>query len=136
MTDWFIQRDNAHEDIGPLRPKELLDLVREGKVIRTTMIRKDDSTWFEAGQVGGLFEAAMRPTIEFFCPQCEHEVTEPPVVCNYCGREIYKAITKITENSITPGNDHSITGQAGRSVRNWLKKKKIAKDDDEKPNTP
>ena len=131
MTDWFIKRVDDPEGQGPLRPKDLLELVRQGKVVRETMIRKDDSPWFEAGKVGGLFEAAMRPTIEFFCPDCEREVTEPPVVCSYCGREIYKAITKITENSISLPGDTSITKQAGHSVRSWLKKKRLSKEDDD-----
>ena len=128
MAEWFIKQDEESGDLGPFRPPDLLSMVRKGEVTRQTMIRKDDSAYFEAGQVGGLFEAAMRPTIEHFCPGCEHAVSEPPTVCSYCGQEIHQAITKITENAISlPGE--SAKSQAGRSVRNWLKKKKIVKED-------
>ena len=80
--------------------------------------------------MGGLFEAAMRPTIRYYCPQCEVEVTEPPVTCHECGREIDRALTKITENTIVSQADQNVLGGAGSSVKNWLKKKKLAKDRD------
>ncbi len=130
MTDWFIQTDDNLEDLGPYRPSELLKKVRDGEVTPETKLRKDDSAWFEASEVGGLFEAAMRPTIEYFCPQCETQVTEPPVNCHKCGREIRRAITKITENSISSPEEASLTGQAGRSVQNWLRKKRAKKQQD------
>ncbi len=131
MTSWFIQAENDGEDVGPLRPSDLLLKVRAGEVTRETMLRKDDSAWFEAGTVGGLFEAAMRPTIEHFCPQCETPVGEPPVICQQCGREIRVAVTKITENSIVDPNEESLTEQAGRSVQNWLKKKRAKRRKDQ-----
>ena len=127
MTNWFIQTDDDVEALGPYRPSELLQKVRDGEVTRETMLRKDDSAWFAAGEVGGLFEAAMRPTIEYFCPQCEYPVNEPPCVCEQCGREIIKAITKITENTISRPEDQSLTGQAGRSVQNWLRRRRAKK---------
>ena len=130
MTKWFVQQDESQEDIGPLKPSELLELVRSGKVTSDSMLRKDDSNWFVAGEVGGLFEAAMRPTIRYYCPQCEVEVTEPPVTCHECGREIHRALTKITENTIVSQADQNVLGGAGSSVKNWLKKKKLAKDRD------
>ncbi|QDT02844.1 hypothetical protein K227x_12230 [Rubripirellula lacrimiformis] len=126
MTDWYFQTRSS-EEVGPLRPSELLEKVRKGEVTRNSMLRKNSSTWFLASEVGGLFEAAMRPTIEYFCPQCEAEVGEPPTVCNLCGCEIYKAITKITENSITNRADHPSTRQASRKVRDWIRKK-VGKD--------
>ena len=131
VAEWFIKQDEESGDLGPLRPPELLKLVREGRVVPESLIRKDDSAYFEAGTVGGLFEAAMRPTIEHFCPGCEHAIAEPPTTCPFCGREIYKAITKITENTIDRSGG-SAAGQAGRSVKNWLMKKRIVKDDPEK----
>lgn len=130
MTNWFIQQQNEPEDMGPLRPSELLLKVRNGEVTRETMVRKDDSPWFTAGEVGGLFEAAMRPTIEYFCPGCHHEVSEPPVTCPKCGEKVKRGITKITENSIVRRDDQSLTSQAGHSVRKWLQKKRISKDKD------
>ncbi len=129
MTKWFIQRDNSSEDLGPYRPSELLELVRSGEVTPETMVRKDNSPWFVAAQVGGLFEAAMRPTIRYFCPQCETEVSEPPVTCPRCDRDINKARTQITENTIVNRSDQSLTEQAGNSVKNWLNRKKLSRDD-------
>ncbi len=129
MTDWFVQQSDGGGDLGPLRPSELLDKVRTGEVTRKTMVRKNDSAWFVASQVGGLFEAAMRPTIEYFCPQCQVEVSEPPTVCGQCGREIHQAIMKITENSITTRVDGSLTSQASKSVKKWLNKNRVNEDD-------
>ena len=128
MTKWFIQRDNSSEDLGPFRPSELLDMVRAGEVTFETRVRKDDSPWFTAGEVGGLFEAAMRPTIRYFCPQCETEVSEPPVTCPKCDRDIRRARTQITENTIVNRADRSMTEQAGNSVKNWLNRKKLSRD--------
>lgn len=129
MAEWFIQQSDEAEDLGPLRPSDLLKLVRSGDVKPETRIRKDDSAWFSASEVGGLFEAAMRPTIEYFCPQCQRPVNEPPVVCSYCGREIYRALTKITENTIAT-NSHSSHDVPGKSVQRWLKNKMLRRDKD------
>ncbi|TWU27054.1 hypothetical protein Pla52o_09130 [Novipirellula galeiformis] len=128
MAEWYIQQLDAPEDIGPLRPSDLLMKVRAGDVKPDTLIRKDDSAWFVAAEVGGLFEAAMRPTIEYFCPQCERPVNEPPVRCGNCGREIHKALTRITENTISSGS--VIPGQPGRSVQSWLKRKMLRRPQD------
>lgn len=128
MTSWFIQTDDDRDDLGPFRPSELLQKVRAGEVKRDTKLRKDNSAWFSAGEVGGLFEAAMRPTIEYFCPQCKKRVSAPPVVCNYCGREIHQAVTRITENTIADPDDKRHNEQAGRSVQNWLRKKRVKRE--------
>jgi hypothetical protein len=133
VTGWFIQTGEEHEDLGPYRPSELLQKVRAGEVTPETMLRKGDSAWFVAGEVGGLFEAAMRPTIEYFCPQCETAVPTPPVVCHKCGREIHPAVTKITENSIVDPADQSLPEQAGRSVQQWLRKKKVKRNQQDSP---
>jgi hypothetical protein len=99
MSDWYIQVEES-ENLGPFGPSELLSMVRSGDVTRESVIRKHNTGWYAASDVGGLFEAAMRPTIEYLCPQCETEVSEPPVVCDHCGRKIRHALTKITEHSI------------------------------------
>lgn len=127
MTAWFIQ--HADGELGPLRPGELLQRVRDGQVKPETMIRKDNSAWFEASQVGGLFEAAMRPTIEHFCPHCGGPVGEPPCRCRCCGREVEQARTRITENTIAGDADPHRPGQSGRSVQRWLKKVRQKKED-------
>ena len=128
VTKWFVQRKSNQEDLGPLRPNELLEMVRSGDVTHDTMLRKDDSTWFAASDVGGLFEAAMRPTIKYFCPQCHAEVSEPPVTCHKCDRDIRDALTQITENSIASRSDGAAVEGAGNSVKRWLRKKKFGKD--------
>lgn len=130
MTDWYVQQPNPEfeeEFIGPLRPSELLKLVRDGQVGPEHLLRKDDSAWFEAREVGGLFEAAMRPTIQLFCPGCHMQLQEVPTTCPKCGLEVVKAKEEITENSIVGPNDVSMS-QAGRSVQKWLKKKVRKKD--------
>ncbi|WP_442507153.1 DUF4339 domain-containing protein [Novipirellula sp. SH528] len=128
VAEWYIQQLNAPEDLGPLRPGDLLKKVRCGEVKPDTLIRKGDSAWFHAAEVGGLFEAAMRPTIEYFCPQCDRPVSEPPVMCSNCGREVRKAKTRITENSISNGSPRP--DQPGRSVQSWLKRKMLRRPKD------
>lgn len=128
MDQWFIQQDEGVEDLGPFRPSELLELVRNGEVIADTLIRKDDLAWFVASDVGGLFEAAMRPTIEYFCPECETEVSEPPVICHKCGREIQEAITKITENTILDPAEQALREQTGSRL---LHKKRVSEEEDD-----
>lgn len=106
MTQWFIQSEDGHQDLGPFRPNELLEMVRNGQVTRRTKIRRDDKTaWFTASDVGGLFEAAMRPTIQYFCPACDTEVGDPPIVCHHCGHKVRRAVTRITENTIIDRED-------------------------------
>jgi hypothetical protein len=131
VTKWFIQRADSSEETGPYRPSELLDKVRSGEVNSETRLRKDGSTWFSAGEVGGLFEAAMRPTIRYFCPQCQTEVSEPPVTCRKCDRNITRARTKITENSIVNRDDGNRAEKNGNSVKKWLHKKRLARDNND-----
>ncbi|TWU58122.1 GYF domain-containing protein [Rubripirellula reticaptiva] len=129
MTDWFVQQKGTAAELGPLKPSDLLEKVRTGEVTRQTMVRKNDSPWFLASEVGGLFEAAMRPTIENFCPKCRGPISDPPTVCNRCGMEIQQAITRITENTIINRADQSLGSQASQSVKQWLMKKRINKDE-------
>jgi hypothetical protein len=57
-TEWYC--DLMGKVIGPLTPAELLHKVRKGEVSHQTPIRKNDSKWFPAVEVNGLFEAAFR----------------------------------------------------------------------------
>ncbi len=57
-SKWYC--DVRGKKIGPMSPSELLELIRSGDVTATTMVRKNDSRWFRADSVGGLFEAAFR----------------------------------------------------------------------------
>ncbi|MEO1972103.1 MAG: DUF4339 domain-containing protein [Pirellulaceae bacterium] len=85
-TEWFYQ-DNG-EVVGPLMPSELLAGVRKGLIQQESLIRKDDSQWVAACEVGGLFEAAKRDLVHYLCPYCNSRVTKPPTTCVECSREI------------------------------------------------
>lgn len=124
VTEWFVQTESDAE-LGPLRPSELLALVRSGKVTRQTLVRSNNSSWVVAGDVGGLFEAALRPTIQYLCPQCENEVSEPPVRCTHCGRKIHRGITRIIEHGSLQPASAPLAQRYGSARRNgatsrWL----------------
>jgi hypothetical protein len=125
VAEWFIKNTDAEDagDIGPLRPNELLDLVRAGVVRPETPIRKNDSAWFKAKEVGGLFEAAMRPTINYYCPKCDSPVPEPPSTCPKCLVDIERARRVIIENTIVSGDAGGKRSTTSRSMQNWLQKK-------------
>lgn len=133
MTKWFIQRAGSSEDLGPYRPSELLEMVRSGEVTSETMLRKDNSKWFAAADVGGLFEAAMRPTIRYFCPHCHTEINEPPVMCPKCDANVVRAKTLIKENTIVSRTDHGTHEATSNSVKNWLNRKKLGRDMKDSP---
>ena len=129
MAEWFIEQPEVAEEIGPLHPSELLEKVRSGEVRPETRVRKDDSAWFEASAVGGLFEAAMRPTIEYFCPNCRSPIEEPPCLCATCNNKVRQGFTRITENTIQ-GSQNGSSPTPGHSVQNWLKRKLNRRSDD------
>ena len=127
VADWFVQITGTGEEAGPYRPSELLDLVRKGEVTPESMLRKDDSTWFTAADVGGLFEAAMRPTIRHFCPNCQFEIPEPPITCPKCDMNVVRAQTEITENSIVAQNPEGRPDLTSNSVKGWLSRKRLGR---------
>ena len=57
-TKWFYKLGGRTE--GPISNADLLAKVREGKITEGSWVRKDDSAWFPAEDVSGLFEAAFR----------------------------------------------------------------------------
>lgn len=120
MNSWYIRNEDNTEN-GPLRPGELLALVRKGGVLPTTMLRKNDSAWFTASKVGGLFEAASRPEVRHFCPYCNKPVTKPPTSCVACGMDVYHSV----EEQVSPEESADRSGTAKRSIKGWLKKKKL-----------
>ena len=89
MAKWYYR--TAEGEVGPLRPSELREHVAAGKIQPQTLIRKGDSHWVEAAQVGGLFEAAARGGSHFQCPFCGHEIDPPPTRCAHCGRPVETA---------------------------------------------
>ena len=57
-TRWFYK---VHAKvIGPLTNEELLRKVRVQEIKADTEVRKDNSAWFPAQQVNGLFETAFK----------------------------------------------------------------------------
>jgi len=127
VADWFVQSSTNGEETGPFRPSELLELVRSGEVTPESMLRKDNSSWFAAADVGGLFEAAMRPTIRHFCPNCKFEISEPPVSCPKCDTNVTRAQTQITENTIAPQKSSEHSDNTAGSVKDWLSRKRLGR---------
>jgi len=122
MAQWFVQQ--KEDVVGPLTPADLLALVRRGAVTQDTKLRKDDSSWFPASDVGGLFEAAVRPTVVLRCPRCTAVVGEPPCMCPQCGSELHQVRRQMVENRIaSPAEIAKLTGVSA-SMKNWLSKVK------------
>ncbi|QDS96598.1 hypothetical protein FF011L_54100 [Roseimaritima multifibrata] len=121
MSEWFIQQ--AETELGPISSTALLDRIRDGSICQSTMVRKNDSAWFQAGSVGGLFEAAAQSTTEYFCPQCKSKVRKPPCFCPKCKVELKYARPKVTEHPI-PGMKRSEKPkpQKSASVGRWLQR--------------
>jgi hypothetical protein len=90
-TEWYYQLMN--EIVGPLSPSELIEKIRAGQVKEDTLIRKDDSQWVSASQVGGLFEAAQRKETRLICPYCGHDVDRPPTTCKSCNRQLVMSVS-------------------------------------------
>lgn len=136
VADWFVQISGTGDEAGPYRPSELLELVRNGEVTPESMLRKDNSSWFAAADVGGLFEAAMRPTIRHFCPNCQHEINEPPVTCPKCDTNVVRAQTEIIENSIASPHSQQQSDKTASSVKDWLSRKRLGRRSSGDPRNP
>ena len=130
MTAWFMQRmeGNVQTEVGPLRPSELLSLVRRGEIKPDTRLRKNDSAWFPASDVGGLFEAAVRQEVQYYCPSCGLRVGQPPRTCPRCLRDIGRGEARVVQPEKLSG-DIALSGEkepeqeGQRSVQSWLQKK-------------
>lgn len=120
MAHWYFL-ENV-EVRGPLTPAELLVMVRRGTVTRETKVRKDNSNWFPAGDVGGLFEAAVKPTVVLHCPGCQAVIPPPPCTCPNCGRNLENARREVIQNRIQSPNDGAPQQGVGASMQNWLNK--------------
>jgi hypothetical protein len=57
-TKWYFKQGGR--TIGPMSNLDLLAKVRSGEIVVGSWIRKDDSAWFPAEEVNGLFETAFR----------------------------------------------------------------------------
>ncbi len=92
-TEWYYQ--SMGSQVGPLTSGEFLRKVRAGEVVPTTQVRKNDSQWVAAAEVGGLFEEANKPVFSKICPYCGTAVTEkPPCVCPSCDRLLHRLMQK------------------------------------------
>ncbi len=121
MTQWFMQ--SAAAELGPFAPSQVLEMVRRGEITRETKLKKDDSAWFPAGEIGGLFEAALRPTIGYLCPVCRGDIKIPPCECPHCGRQVDVAHRKVTEHKIETSSPNGQTpGGPGVGMQGWLNK--------------
>ena len=90
MAEWHCEiMGNV---IGPLTPAELLEKVRTGEITFDTKIRKDDSQWVAASEVGDLFERAVAVKKKQVCPYCRVEIGAPPIECPGCDRYITRAV--------------------------------------------
>ena len=90
MAEWHCEiMGNV---IGPLTPAELLEKVRTGEITFDTKIRKDDSQWVAASEVGDLFERAVAVKKKQVCPYCRVEIGTPPIECPGCDRYITRAV--------------------------------------------
>lgn len=124
MPQWFVRQMEV--EVGPLSSSELLGLVRQGSVVAETLVRKDDSAWFEARTVGGLFDAAARPSVEYSCPDCGTRVTKPPCYCPRCKVHLRYARPKVIEH--TAAVDGVQPRQRSESMLRWLKQMKAQRD--------
>jgi hypothetical protein len=57
-TQWYFKVGEKIQ--GPLTPEELLKKVRAGEIKSSTQVRKNDSPFFPAEEVNGLFETAFK----------------------------------------------------------------------------
>jgi hypothetical protein len=122
MPQWFVQQLDV--EIGPISGTELLEMVRQGKVSEQTPIRKDDSAWFAAVEVGGLFDAATSRPRQYHCPDCDGVVSKPPTVCARCGSHLAYAPSRMIDDSPAKGT----SGQRP-SMQRWLQKIKAPRDE-------
>ncbi len=126
MAEWFVRQQDV--EIGPLTGENLLDLIREGTVQLDTLVRKDDSAWFEAGTVGGLFAAASESTTEYYCPECRARVPKPPCVCPACEIQLSYARAKLVEHKIA-GYTPKPKPKRSDSMNRWLQRMQTPPDE-------
>ncbi|QDS86583.1 hypothetical protein EC9_07500 [Rosistilla ulvae] len=119
MSQWFVQQDDESE-IGPLRPSELLDLVRQGVVTPQTLCRKANSPWCHAQDVGGLFRAADSQVAGYRCPHCQKLVSQPPTYCRGCSKYIDEAIEVMRDaNSSKPQGRTQASAPSKNRLTSW-----------------
>lgn len=96
---WYYKSHTGME-LGPVSPLELLDLIRNGSVLRDTQVKKKDSQWVKAEEVNGLMATAAKPSIAFYCESCGKQVTKPPCRCLNCDMHLDKATQKLVQHDL------------------------------------
>ncbi len=116
-TEWYYQERG--QTLGPLTPKQLLEKVKEGEVMPQTLVRKDDSQWVEAGEVGGLTDAATKNRV-YSCPFCGAPLKRPPSTCRGCTRWI-----EFSDDYRDPTEEAEVAAQSTpkvvQKVANWVR---------------
>jgi hypothetical protein len=106
VTVWFYRSKDAVVN-GPVSPSELLELIRKGIVQESTAVRKGDSSWVASIEVGGLWEAAARPSVVFDCPHCNKPISKPPLRCPHCKQFVQKASGHLVQHKSAAVNRKS-----------------------------
>ncbi|MEZ6090404.1 MAG: DUF4339 domain-containing protein [Pirellulaceae bacterium] len=131
MSEWFIQHDEETE-IGPLRPSELLDLVRKGIVTPETLCRKEDSPWYRAQDVGGLFKAAESQVVGSRCPFCQKRISTPPTYCKGCSKYVDEGVEVLRDpngRSAATAKDFDLPRETLSSWTNWVARLKAQREE-------
>jgi hypothetical protein len=115
MPDWYY-RDKEDRIIGPLRPNELLAMIRGGDLSEDTLVRKDDSPWVRSVEINGLWSAAARPDAEFFCPVCNAEINKPPCRCPRCMKYVEKGVGRLKKSEVSAKQLAKIRETANQAI--------------------
>lgn len=127
MAEWFYEQ--MGQTIGPITGKQLLARVRSGDIVADTAVRKDDSQWVPARDVGGLFEAAGgRESREITCPYCGATIDRPPTRCTKCHRQVEQTYELAFRESSAPTDETNAEHQQPKEngpkekKKGWLSK--------------
>jgi hypothetical protein len=112
---WFYKSPTGSE-MGPVNPQELLELIRNGSVLRDTWIKKDNSQWVKAEEVNGLMQKAAQPSTAFFCNHCGKSIAKPPSRCERCEVHVDNPTQKLVHHDLD---------EIDRKARKALAKAKI-----------
>lgn len=123
---WFYKLHTGAE-YGPVSPVELLDLIRNGTVLRDTLVKKDNSPWVKVEEVNGLLATAAKPSIAYFCPSCGKQVNQPPSRCHRCDLHVDKATQKLVQHDLE---------EVDRKARKAIAKAKSSAKETSKSETP
>lgn len=105
------------EEIGPVNAIQIRSLVKEGKIVRSTLLRKSDSeTWIEAGKVKGLFDKPETNRSDAETTHSEEEETVDPLL----------SLTTRAASTLASAAG-SAASTIGGAASNWLARRKEKK---------